>query len=99
MIRKYGLKCESTYTASNKDLRNNSSSGICSLNIFSKSNLFHCQQIHWQLHADQVYTRQITLHPDAVNLESWADDRSIKGIEAALEFGGIKVKELKITTG
>lgn len=72
---------------------------MCSLNILPKLHLFHCQQIHWQLHVDQIHTGQITLHPDIVNLESWTDDRSIKDIKAALEFDGIKVKELKINTG
>lgn len=46
VIRKYCLRSESTYMVINKDLRNNSSLGMCSLNILPKSLLFHCQQIH-----------------------------------------------------
>lgn len=82
-----------------KDPRDKSSLGMCSSNIHPKSRLFCCQQIHRQLHVDQICNRKITLHPDIANLESWTADSFTKGIKGALEVGGIKAKELKINTG
>ena len=82
-----------------KDLRDKRSLGTCSPNTYPKSRLFPCQQIHQQLHVDQLCTRQKTLHPDIANLEFWTADSFIKGIKRALEVGGIKAKEQKINTG